>query len=455
MHLGCSLAGLWLGILLFCDDMVIAANSAVDLQRMIDVVKEHSDLWRYSFAVEKCKVMTISVPFKSVSFTIAGSPLEEVTSYRYLGGIIHRFLRDKEHWDSLLQRVKSAVETTLHLGVRHFSLKTCILLFNSLIASTGSYGSELFVCSPSTVKKFDVLMRRYFKRAIGCSISTHNAVFCGELSIYSFSHRFSLLSLYYFWHVVNCGENALVSLVFTLISADFDRDLSLKFRGRISYLESIKRHSSLYGINLNRAKTFSELQWKYYVKSKLEKFVLVEWTKSINSSVALSYEYVFFKSSLVLDSYILSQDSYTSRLIFKLRSGSNALAASTGRYEGITRFDRICVLCNSASVEDTVHFCCFCPFYDQERSLFFSELNDFIDSLQISSDYISIMHSVFSSLHSLDLLRILLCGYQNLSFSISFGFRQWWPLIERVISRLSFKCIYSMYRKRLEAIHGN
>src|SRR4051794_39281477 len=115
-------------------------------------------------------------------------------------------------------KMKSAVQSTLSLGVRNFSVKTCCVLFDSLIASTASYGSELFVPSQSIANRFDVLMRSYFKKALSCGISTHSALFYGELKQLSFTHRFSFRSLSYFWRLTHSADSDLVSLVFQLVS---------------------------------------------------------------------------------------------------------------------------------------------------------------------------------------------------------------------------------------------
>jgi hypothetical protein len=41
MNIGLSIYGIWLGLLLFCDDMVIMANSREEMEKMIQIIKDH------------------------------------------------------------------------------------------------------------------------------------------------------------------------------------------------------------------------------------------------------------------------------------------------------------------------------------------------------------------------------------------------------------------------------
>lgn len=207
--------------------------------------------------------------------------VEEVINYRYLGGVLNRFLRDFSLWKEIFLKMKSAMNRTMFLGVGHFSLKTVSILFNSLIASTGIYGSQLFIPSKSTGIKFDRIMRSFFKKAFRGAISSHSAVFYGELRELDFIHRFSISCLQYLWRLVHSNQSNLVFKLFNLLT------LEVGYRGRVSYCEFIFGKLNYYDCCLEKLKVLSKESWSKYVHA----VAVVDWKKLVASSKLLSYDY--------------------------------------------------------------------------------------------------------------------------------------------------------------------
>ena len=63
----------------------------------------------------------------------------------------------------------------------------------------------------------------------------------------------------------------------------------------------------------------------------------------------------------------------------KLRLSSHCLRIETGRHENLPIKDRICLRCES-EIDDEVHFLITCPYFNTERTLFFSNINLFISN---------------------------------------------------------------------------
>ncbi len=450
LGLGYSLAGIWLGLLLFCDDMVIISQCPNELQRMINVISIHCTEWRYSLAVEKTKVITVSLPFGKSNFKLNGVELEEVVEYKYLGGVINRNLSDRSHFEHLLSNLKSSSQSALCLGVRNFSIKTCQVLFDSLVASAGTYGSQTFIPRQSMIQRFDIVMRKFYKRAFGSSVSTHNCLFFGELMAHSFEERFAKEALGYLWRLYNAPINSTVSKIFNYF-LNSARNVEFGSRSPMSSLEYMLCLVRKYEISIDPMTSVKQ-HWINHLKLKMNSIATDKWNAIRNDSTVLSLGYNFLKNTPQIEWYANHHDAYTARLILKLRSGSCALMVSTGRYSAIPRDERICPLCDG-EVEDVLHFCSKCPVLTSERSIWKESIISVCEDAEIPRIHKIVARTALDDMSELDMMRLLLCSNVSLSFSGWIDFDQWWPLIEEKVFQCSMNAIYKMYRKRIDLLY--
>ena len=148
----------------------------------------------------------------------------------------------------------------------HFSIKTCAALFESVVAPSGTYGSQLCIPGKTVVSKFDV-MRRYFKRALGLSVSTHSAMFFGEIGVLSFRERFAKEFLAFHWRLNNAPEGSLLAEFVDGHTKKMDvRVLEDGKRGMRSHLEHAAVLRRRYGISMD-PKLAGKVEWKREVKA--------------------------------------------------------------------------------------------------------------------------------------------------------------------------------------------
>ena len=72
-----------------------------------------------SFNIDKCKIMPLNVSKKDIEFTLNGSPLEIVDTYKYLGVVLSRTrLTDlfSAHISHVIREAESRVNCTRHFG---------------------------------------------------------------------------------------------------------------------------------------------------------------------------------------------------------------------------------------------------------------------------------------------------------------------------------------------------
>ena len=66
-------------------------------------------------------------------------------------------------------------------------------------------------------------------------------------------------------------------------------------------------------------------------------------------------------------------------MIAQIRMGILPIRVETGRYTNMKMNDRLCQICNTANVEDEIHFIMDCSLYDDLRHEIFTYMNSFID----------------------------------------------------------------------------
>ena len=77
--------------------------------------------------------------------------------------------------------------------------------------------------------------------------------------------------------------------------------------------------------------------------------------------------YRIFKTDIKLESYFSKLSIYNQFLLCKFRCGSHRLPIETGRWNNISRNDRLCHLCESSDVGDEYHYVMSCNALTQER----------------------------------------------------------------------------------------
>ena len=83
------------------------------------------------------------------------------------------------------------------------------------------------------------------------------------------------------------------------------------------------------------------------------------------------------------------------KTLVKLRISNHQLNIETGRYDKISRCDRICPVC-SLDIEDEIHFLFDCPKYSSIRDDFFNKIGNRIPNykhIQISTLIIQLINS--------------------------------------------------------------
>ena len=133
------------------------------------------------------------------------------------------------------------------------------------------------------------------------------------------------------------------------------------------------------------------------LKQRINDIFLHEQNASIHSSEKL----LFFKSFCLSPErayYVDHLENFINRsVVSKFRLSAHNLEIERGRHCNITREDRLCKMCNDATIEDEKHLFWQCSKYSNERKVFLNKLsylwNINCDNLREENFFKSIMNT--------------------------------------------------------------
>ena len=137
-------------------------------------------------------------------------------------------------------------------------------------------------------------------------------------------------------------------------------------------------------------------------KSAIEDYYKLEWSEKLIQSTKLR-TYRLFKRVFEQESYLkLNLKRHERSLLAQLRCGILPIRVETGRYVGETPDQSLCILCDSDSVEDEIHFVLKCSLYHDIRLNYLSGI--------FSGDR---QWKIVVQNHPRKLARFLVCAYMR------------------------------------------
>ncbi len=133
-----------------------------------------------------------------------------------------------------------------------------------------------------------------------------------------------------------------------------------------------------------------------YARKSLMDCVENEWKRSACNKTKLEL-YNNIKHKFGAERYLLLNIEYEKSLLSQLRYGILPLRIETGRFCNEKREDRLCVFCDTNTVENTEHFLFECSLYDHQRLNFINTVYDYIDNWEELSYTECLQHTVGSS----------------------------------------------------------
>ena len=106
------------------------------------------------------------------------------------------------------------------------------------------------------------------------------------------------------------------------------------------------------------------------------------WQQALQHSQKLEF-YKIFKNEYAPSNYLeLSTRTSERRALTKLRISNHKLMIELGRYNQISRDDRICPVCGWNQIEDEIHFLFYCSKYSIMRDNYFNKIQTLIPNIR-------------------------------------------------------------------------
>ena len=155
--------------LLYADDVVLLADSAEALQRMIDKVEVFCRRWRLTVNTSKSKAFVVGPKHnkEASSWHFGKQPVQLVHQYKYLGVMFSDDMLWNAHVNYLHEKV-SAKQAGLAriLSLRKIPLRARKSIWTTIIRSALDHGAQVWSCNSKYTKALESLQHRALARML-------------------------------------------------------------------------------------------------------------------------------------------------------------------------------------------------------------------------------------------------------------------------------------------------
>jgi len=351
-----NFSGIDLNSLLFADDIVLLADSKVNLNKLLDIVIKYAQKWRFEINVIKSNYMVFGREHKRGTVAIGGHVLKRVNCYKYLGFDIDEKLNWKSHTDRMLNSARRRFYLMYSFNsFRRISLRSAIYAYCMLVKPILTYGFQIWYDKKSD--SIESFQRNVVKKLLRLSCTTTNEAVLGEIGWYELIYQADIARLLLYHSIVNKNdENICKKVILNQMENDNVKSWSFMVK---RLLRTLKLQH--YDVTLISAK-----DWKTKVLTAIHEKASLAWKLGMNQKPKLR-TYVQFKSNLCFETYLDDNDN-RKFLLLKLRVGTNNLEIDKGRHEKKEKDKRLCRFCRQ--IEDESHFLLDCPGYADIRKIF-------------------------------------------------------------------------------------
>ena len=154
----------------YADDTVVLAESAQDLQGLMNQIVRHSENSGLLINTTKTKVMAFTKTHMRVHLVIDDAVVEQVSSYKYLGSIMNDQCDPKKEVRSRIEQARKTFISMRRFFVRSdLSLELRVRMVRCYIFSVLLYGCESWTLDTSMEKKIDAFEMYIYRRILRIS----------------------------------------------------------------------------------------------------------------------------------------------------------------------------------------------------------------------------------------------------------------------------------------------
>ena len=356
---GPELAGTPVKLLLYADDLVLMSKSSRGLQKQLNELNNFCKERGLTVNVKKTKVVVFGSRVNSSPLLYDGLPVEEVTSFRYLGLELHRTGSLRTAVEHLAAAGRRAV---FALRRRCADLKIndpaiVCQLFDALVKPVISYGCELWV-NESATESLEILHRSFLKSLLGVNGTTPTQIVLSEFGQFPLSIFWQQQALKYQCRLSSSPTTRLLGLAYEMQQILSSSTPSIccwlaKFQGR--------QANAQVDVSSTCAKVGE------VIKSMQESYLAAPQ----DGSRIGNYLRLYGNEKYAFQVYLSTvQNVQLRKCLSRFRCSNHCLQIEAGRRfpSNVPLASRICKMCDLGAIEDEDHFLLVCPAYAHLRA---------------------------------------------------------------------------------------
>ena len=361
-----DLLGTMVPLLLYADDLILMSTSKEGLQQQLDALAGFCEQRQLTVNLNKTKIVIFEARQSTCEpFMFQGKAVTREEEYRYLGFVFHATRNMTYGAEFLVSAAKKAVHAMrrrcIFLGLSDPA--SICKLFDTLVLPILAYSCEVWAVDPKVAESAEKLHRQFLKQLLGVRKSTNNYIVLAE---------FGRLPLqFHFWQQVLRYHNRAVHLPNDRLVKRALIDNFYQFTGNISRVEDLSNNwrsgvRRLVSNHPGQRAILGELDASSILDREKE-FYLFNYRNTVEHSSLQTYREM--NPHYQYARYLSNISCYPNRRsVSRYRCQCSGLRVDTGRFEQLSRDQRVCPFCHDCSVEDVHHVLFDCPSYSNIRA---------------------------------------------------------------------------------------
>lgn len=353
-------------LLLFADDLVLLAETKIELQRLLNKLKSYCTTWNLKVNLNKTNVIVFrngGYLRRYEKWFYGDTKLKVVTYYKYLGLVISSRLSWYMCQKTLAEQASKAV-FSLKSNLNKFGYLSANLLlkiFDTKILPILTYAAEIWYSHESL--DVEKIHHDFCKYILRIPKRSPNIFARGELGRHTIYMTRCLKLIKYWLRILRLEDNRYPKVCYKLQYKWINQNPRTDCWAR-QVKEVLEKYG--FGYVWSHQGVDNERIFISILKQRLFDIEIQSWRCDVQEMDKLR-TYEILKENLVCEFYLNEKIIAPYRHVMsKLRGGFLDLRVHTGRYENTPYEDRMCPVCNTA-VENEFHLLFECSLYMTAR----------------------------------------------------------------------------------------
>ena len=182
-----------IGCLMWMDDIALIADTAEEMQKMLNITNDIANRYHIEFGQEKSKTMRIGKKTTRMEqLKLGHKDLEECEKYKYLGKMVNKKNNQEDHIEETKKKAEGALQTILQIAgspdLKGIEMKVIWQLVEACIIPIITYAAEANAETRNEMKKTNQILDNILKRILMLPITTPREIIYAETGLWDIEH---------------------------------------------------------------------------------------------------------------------------------------------------------------------------------------------------------------------------------------------------------------------------